>query len=318
MSTAWQENRIWSTKHPVSAEDSTAMAAVRVAAGPNKGRLAGTAARVPFDAIMEEVAAPTGVTYKAGTAGRVSGWWCLPENPRPGEAILLIHGGWFNWGSAQAYRHLAGHIAARAGVAAFVADYRLAPEHPFPAALEDVRAAYSGLVEDGYSKISVIGESAGGNLAIGLLVYLSAKSSSGKVMPVGAVLLSPVTDLSLSGASWETRASADPYFTRPQAVELVHSYLNEHDAGDPLASPLLADLAGLPPIRVHVGEDETLLDDSRRFVERAVAAGVDAELDVWEGMVHGFLGGVGHFAASNEALELIGAFLTRRFAGKAV
>ena len=136
--------------------------------------------------------------------------------------------------------------------------------------------------------------------------------------PVGAVVLSPGTDLSLTGASWETRASADPYFTHPQAVELVRAYLNGHDASDPFASPLLADLAGLPPVRVHVGADEVLFDDSRRFVERAVAAGVDIELDVWEGMVHGFPGEVGRFAASAEVLEISGAFLTKCFAVSAV
>jgi epsilon-lactone hydrolase len=318
MNTTIQENRTWSNLHAISAEDKAAMAAMRAVVEPNRGRLQGTAARASFDAIMEGVAAPAGVNYEAGNVGGVPGWWCWPENPRSGEAILHIHGGWFNWGSAQAFRHLVGHIAARSGVAAFVPDYRLAPEHPFPAAPEDVRATYSGLVELGYSKIAVVGDSAGGNLTLGLLAYLSANHSSGKVAPVGGIALSPVTDLSLTGASWETRASADPYFTHPQAVELVRSYLNGHDAGDPFASPLRCDLAGLPPVRVLVGEDEVLLDDSRRFVERAVAEGVDAELDVWEGMVHGFLGGIGRFAASTEALEIIGAFLTTCFAGSTI
>ena len=318
MNSTLQENRTWSTTHRISAEDETAMAVLRAIAEPNKGRIEGTAARVPFDAIMERVAAPAGVTYEAGTVGGVSGWWCRPEDPKPGEAILHIHGGWFNWGSAQAFRHLVGHIAARTGVATFVPDYRLAPEQPFPAASEDVRATYFGLIERGYSKIAVTGDSAGGNLALGLLVYLSANSPSSTVAPVGAVVLSPVTDLSLTGASWETRGSADPYFTHPQAVELVRSYLNGHDAGDPFASPLLADLRGLPSLRVHVGEDEVLLDDSIRFVERAVAAGVDARLDVWEGMVHGFLGGVGRFAASADALEISASFLRQCFAVAAV
>ena len=254
MNTTIQENRTWSNIHPISAEDKAAMSAMRVIVEPNKGRLQGTAARVPFDAIMERVAAPAGVTYEADTVGGVSGWWCRPEGPKSGEAILHIHGGWFNWGSAQAFRHLVGHIAARTGVAAFVPDYRLAPEHPFPAASEDVRATYFGLVERGYSKIAVMGDSAGGNLALGLLVYLSANSPSGTVAPVGAVVLSPVTDLSLTGASWETRASADPYFTRPQAVELVRSYLNGHDPATHWPLRSCADLAGLPPIRVHVGD----------------------------------------------------------------
>jgi acetyl esterase/lipase len=123
-----------------------------------------------------------------------------------------------------------------------------------------------------------------------------------------------VTDLSLSGKSWSTRAVADPYFTKPQATGLVRSYLHGHDPSDPLASPLNADLKGLAPIRVHVGDDEVLLDDSIRLVEHAVAAGVDARLDVWEGMAHGFLGGVGSLAASNAALQLIGEFLNDRFA----
>ena len=113
-----------------------------------------------------------------------------------------------------------------------------------------------------------------------------------------AFALSPITDLALAGASWETRAAADPYFLRAQAAELVGSYLAGHDPNDPLASPLYGDLTGLPPIRIHVGDDEVLLDDSLRYVERAVAAGVDARVDVWEGMAHGFLSGIGTLAAS--------------------
>jgi acetyl esterase/lipase len=227
---------------------------------------------------------------------------------------MHIHGGWFNWGSAQAFRHLAGHIASRAGVAAFVPDYRLAPEHPFPAAAEDVRACYFGLVEQGFSKIAITGDSAGGTLAIGLLVSLAANRAFAAEALVAGVALSPVTDLTLSGESWSTRALADPYFTRPQAAELVRSYLDGDDPADPKASPLYADLKNLAPIRVHAGNDEVLLDDSIRFVERAVAAGVDARLDVWEGMVHGYLGGLGRLAASTETLQLISEFLNDRFA----
>lgn len=318
MKTTNQENGPWSTRHPISTEDNAGMAAMRAVVELNKGRLQGTAARAPFDTIMEQVAAPAKVTYEADTVGGISGWWCRSKSFQPDEAILFIHGGWFNWGSAQAFRHLVGHIAARVGVDAFVPDYRLAPEHPFPAAVEDVRASYLGLVKRGYSKIAVMGDSAGGNLVLGLLVFLAVNRPVSVAAPVGAVALSPVTDLLLSGASWETRALADPYFTRPQAVKLVRSYLNGHDAGDGFASPLYADLSGLPPIRVIAGEDEVLLDDSVRLVEQAAATGVDARLDIWEGLAHGFLGGIGQFAASAEALDLIGAFLTGRFARRAV
>jgi acetyl esterase/lipase len=292
-----RENRPWSTFHTISAEDKAAMAAMRTIVEPNKGRLQGTAARVPFDAIMERVVAPVGVAYEADTVGGVSGWWCRPESARTGEAILHLHGGWFNWGSAKAFRNIVGHIAARTGVGAFVPDYRLAPEHPFPAAIEDVRACYLGLIGRGLAKIAITGDSAGGNLALGLLSFATALKASGGVLPVAAAVLSPVTD---------------PYFIRSQAAELVHSYLAGHDPMDPLASPLYGELIGLPPIRVLVGDDEVLLDDSLGYVERAVAAGVDARVDVWEGMAHGFLSGIGKLAASTEALDVIGAFLADR------
>ena len=302
----------WATIHPATTEDKAAMTALRAMAEPNKGRLQGTAARGAFDEIMSHVIAPAGVTFTPDTVGGVSGWWVRPENARAGEAILHLHGGWFNWGSAQAFRNLVGHIAARAGAEAFVPDYRLAPEHPFPAAIEDVRAVYVGLVERGFSKIAITGDSAGGNLALGLLRFATEEKASGGVPPVGAVALSPVTDLTLAGASWETRAEADPYFLRSQGVELVNAYLNGHDPADPLASPLYGELAGLPPVRVQVGDDEVLLDDSLRYVERAVAAGVDARVDVWEGMPHGFQSGIGTLAASTQALDAIGEFLSDR------
>lgn len=305
----------WSVLHPFSTEDQVVMTAMRTIVTPNKGKLQGPAARVPYDAIMGRVAAPAGVVYEAERVGGVSGWWCLPEDARPNQAVMHIHGGWFTFGSAQAFRHFAGHIAAHAGVATFVPDYRLAPEDPFPAAAEDVRACFLGLTERGFSKIAITGDSAGGNLALELLVHLASNNDAYSKALVGGVALSPVTDLSLSGKSWSTRADADPLFTQPQAAGLVHSYLAEHDALDPLASPLYVDLKGLVPIRVHVGDDEVLLDDSVRFIARAVTAGVDARLDVWEGMIHGFLGSVGSLAASEEALQLVGEFLTDRFAG---
>ncbi len=298
--------------HPVTPKDQAAMIAMRAIVEPNKGRLRGTAARRPFDAIMSGIIAPAGVTFTPGSAGGVSGWWCRPDSARTGEAILHLHGGWFNWGSAQAFRNLVGHIAARTTLEAFVPDYRLAPEHPFPAATEEVHACYLGLIERGFSKVAITGDSAGGNLALELLSFATAQKASGNALPVAAIALSPVTDLALTGASWETRATADPYFVRSQAAELVRSYLAGHDPADPLASPLYGDLAGLPPIRVHVGDDEVLLDDSLRYVERAVAAGVDARVDVWEGMAHGFLSGIGTMDASARALDAIGEFLTER------
>lgn len=303
--------------HAVSAADKTAMAGLRAIVEPLKGSLRGTAGRAPFDAIMEHVSAPEGVTFEAGAVGGIPGWWSKPKDAQPDAAIVHIHGGWFYWGSAKAYRHLVGHIAAHAGVAAFAPDYRLAPEYPFPAAPADVRSCYAGLVELGYKKIAVTGDSAGGTLALELLLSLKASPVNKQVAPVAGVALSPVTDLSLSGASWTTRAAADPYFTYSQVAELVRSYLNGTDPSDPAASPLRADLTGLPPIRVHVGDDEVLLDDSVRFIDRALGAGVDTQLDVWEGMVHGFQGSVGLLNASTQSLQQIGEFLAKRFSESA-
>lgn len=288
------------------------MEALRGLAVPNKGRMQGVGARGTFDTIMSKVSAPEGVTYRSDTVGGVPGWWCMPSDAAAGQALLHCHGGWFNWGTAEAFRHLVGHIAVRAKTEAFIPDYRLAPEHPFPAGLDDVEAAYDGLVAAGAQRIVILGDSAGGNLALSLLSILAGRSDTLK--PVGAVVLSPVTDLTLSGASWESRATADPYFTRVQVVELVRSYLAGHDPTDPLASPLYGSLVGLPPMRLHVGDDEMLLDDATRYTEQAVAAEVDATLDIWNGMPHGFLSGVGHLSAADKALDAIGAFLTARLA----
>jgi acetyl esterase/lipase len=279
-----------------------------------KGKIEGTAGRGPFNGIMERVAASEGVTSEAATVGSISGWWAKPGQARKEAAIIHAHGGWFNLGTAQAYRSFVGHIASKAGVDAFIPDYRLAPEHPFPAAIQDLEACYRGVVDKGITKIALMGDSAGGNLALVLLSIASARASNGGVAPVGAVVFSPTTDLALTGESFDTRAEADPYFTKSQAAGLVHSYLGGTDPKNPLASPLYADLSGQPPIRVHVGDDEVLLDDSRRYVERAVAAGVDAKLDLWMGMPHGFVTNVGGFNAARQALKASGAFLTERLA----
>ncbi len=286
------------------------MVGLRAMVEPNKGKMQGIAGRGPYDAIMMRVAQPDGVSFRQETIGGVPGWWCEPTGAPPGLTILHLHGGWFNWGSAGAFRHLVGHIAHSVGASAFVPDYRLAPEHPFPAAGQDAEACYAALAADGTRRIVLTGDSAGGNLA---LVLLSNTAMSANP-PMGAAVLSPVTDLAMTAPSWETRAVADPYFTQSQARTLIASYLGHGVASHPSASPLYGPLTGLPPIRVHVGDDEVLLDDARHYVERAVAAGVDAMLDVWEGMPHGFVGGIGRLAAASRVLAEIGTFLSARLA----
>jgi epsilon-lactone hydrolase len=304
----------WSAIHAIAPQDRSVIDKMRAMIEPNKGKLRGIAARAQFDAMMGQVVvAPDGVTFRHDKVGGVAGWWCEPAEARPGATILHAHGGWFAWGSGEVFRHFVGHIARSSRAKAFVPDYRLAPEHPFPAALEDLYACYLGLVNSGATSIALTGDSAGGNLALVLLARITAQSSANRGA-VAAVALSPLTDLAMKGESWESRANADPYFVRDQAEELVRSYLGEHNPTDPTASPLYGDLAGLPPIRLHVGDDEVLLDDSRRYVERAVAAGVDARIDVWEGMPHGFVGAVGRLDAAAQALAAIGDFLSQQIA----
>ena len=286
---------------------------MRAALRAVKGMRAETSnARAQFDTLMERVPPPGDVTFETGSLDDIAGLWVHPASRRPGEAIFHLHGGWFNFGSAKAYRHLVGHIAARAGASAFVPDYRLAPEHPFPAAVDDALACYRAIEASGISRIAITGDSAGGNLALVLASRVTAGAVSAKTTLVGVAAVSPVTDLTLSGRTYETRADADPLFTRPQVAELVRSYIGRADANDPLASPLLGHFSGLPPIRIHVGNDEVLLDDSRRYVERAAAAGVDAQLEVWTGMFHGFVASIGMVKAATLALDAIATFLAAR------
>lgn len=298
--------------HPLDQEDAATVSAMRAIARSGKGQLRSIAARAAYDALIERTPPPSNVAFESGTVGNVPGFWADPVGAREDGVILHLHGGWFNFGSAKAYRHFVGHIAARAGARAFIPDYRLAPEHPFPAAVDDAMACYRGLEKSGVRRICATGESAGGNLALVLGSLVSSDKATARKTLAGVVALSPVTDLTLSGDSYRTRAEVEPYFTREQVALLVRSYLGEADPKHPMASPLYASLSGLPPVRIHVGDDEVLLDDSRRYVERAVAASVDARLDIWLGMDHGFTGNIGNLKAAALAFDAAGSFLAER------
>jgi acetyl esterase/lipase len=304
-------------QHPLSEHDAGAVAALRSAVAPAKGVFDGVTGRERFDAIMRSVPAPMDVTFEAATIDGVPGWWARTRSSPSDAAIIYLHGGWFTWGSAEAFRNVGGHIALSAGVDTFVADYRLAPEEPFPAAVRDVEACYCGMIEDGIEKIAIVGDSAGGNLALVLLSNATTQARGNGIRPVGAVVFSPITDLALTGESYAAQADADLYFTKAEAAALALNYLGETNPTNNVASPLYGDLTGLPPVRVHVGGAEVLLDDSRRYVEKARAAGVDAQLDMWEGMPHGFPLNIGMFDAGAEALKASGAFLAERLRAKA-
>jgi acetyl esterase/lipase len=208
----------------------------------------------------------------------------LRVSSAPRAAIVHLHGGAFVFGSAETYRNRALRLSYRCDAEVFVPDYRLAPEHPFPAALEDavvalqyVRALRPGL------PLFVSGDSAGGGLALSAMVRLR---ELGAVLPDGAILLSPWTDLSVSGASVDTKRGTDRWFTRDHLETWASYYAGSTDARQPLLSPVFAELSGLPPLLVLVGQDELLFDDAARVVTRARDAGGEAELWVGRGMQH--------------------------------
>ncbi len=300
-------------RHPLNDRDDGIIAALRARVAPLKGHLDGPHARGVFDDVMEHTPDAAGVRYEEGAVGGVRGIWCHPQSPRPGVALQHLHGGGYVLGSAHAYRHFVGQIAARANASAFVAEYRLAPEHAFPAAVDDARAVYRGIAEQGTQRIVLTGDSAGGGLALVLLAAAHAEAAAGRgLAPSGAAVMSPWTDLTLAGASFQSRADEDPLNTKGMLAAMAATYLRTQDASEPLASPLKGTLTGLPPIQLHVGTREVLLDDTLRYVARAREAGVDATAHVWEGMTHVFQSSVGSLDAADKSLTIMAAFLTDR------
>jgi epsilon-lactone hydrolase len=281
--------------HSLDPKDRESVAKMRKFAAQRKGGFD----RAAYDQLVEQTPNAPDVSYEEGKVGGVAGWWCLPKGLDKSVVILYLHGGAYILGSAKAYRNFAGQIAARAGAAAFVPNYRLAPEHTFPAAIDDSIAACQGLFQD-FASIAVFGDSAGGGLALALAESKLAKRLA------AVVLLSPMTDLALSGETVTSNAAADFILNKVALAAAVGQYLGSIDVRNPRASPLYGDLTGLPPISIHVGEDEILLDDSRRFAE---LAGGDITLNVWEGMPHVFPQNVGMLVAAEEALDDAGAFI---------
>lgn len=255
--------------------------------------------RASYDRLMEQTPNAADVAYEEGKVGGVAGWWCLPKGRDKSAAILYLHGGAYVLGSAKTYRNFAGQVASHAGMAAFAVDYGLAPEHIFPAAIDDSIAAFQGLSQD-FASVAVVGDSAGGGLALAL-----AESNLAK-RPAAVVLLSPMTDLALTGETITSNSGADFILNRFALAGAASQYLGPNDVRNPQGSPLYGDLTGLPPINIHVGDDEILLDDSRRLAERA---GGDITLHIWEGMPHVFPQSVGVLVAAEEALVDMGAYI---------
>ena len=218
-------------------------------------------------------------------AGGVPSEWVEVPGGSAVPTILYLHGGGYTVGSVRTHRALVARLAAATGGRGLTVDYRLGPEHPFPAAVDDAAAAYRWLVRSGVDprRIVVAGDSAGGGLTVALLVALR---DAGDPRPAAGVCISPWTDLACTGESMTTRAAADPMVQRDGLLPMAAAYLAGHDPRTPLASPLYADLRDLPPLLVHVGTAETLLDDATRLAARARAAGVLVDLEAWDDMIH--------------------------------
>ena len=241
-------------------------------------------------------------------ANKVPAEWIITPKTSADRVILYLHGGSYNSGSITSHRSLAANIANAAKARALIIDYRLAPEYPFPAAVEDARAAYRWLLENQFSPdhIIVAGDSCGGGLALSLLISLRDEQQP---LPAAAVCLSPWTNLTCTGESWETNLKKDLMLDSGALIKSARLYLGGSDPRMPLASPLYADLKGLPPLLIQVGSEELFLSDATRFAEQAQAAGVKVTLQVWKGMQHEW-----HFAANilpegRQAIEQIGQYI---------
>jgi epsilon-lactone hydrolase len=233
----------------------------------------------------------------------------LEPSDATGATLLYLHGGGYVIGSARTGAGLAAGLARRAGAVAYSLDYRLAPEHPFPAALVDGLAAYRALLDDGRdaAQLVVAGDSAGGGLALAVLV---AAREEGLPQPAAVVVMSPWVDLTLAGASLHGKEADDPIFDAVDVAELASLYLGGHDAADLRVSPLLADLTGLPPLLVQVGTNEVLVDDATRLAARAATAHLDVTLEVVGRAPHVFQHFVGQLDEADRALDRAGRFLT--------
>jgi epsilon-lactone hydrolase len=269
--------------------------------------------RGAMEKVSERVARD--VKCEAVSAGGVPAEWIVPPEAADDRVILYLHGGGYVMGSINTHRAMIARIARASHAKALALDYRMAPEYPFPAAVDDACAAYRWLIAEEYKpgRIVIAGDSAGGGLTLATLLALR---DSGAPLPAAAVPISPWTDLEGTGASVETRAAADPMVDKEGLVRMGKMYIGDRDPKNPLASPLYADYKGLPPMLIQVGDAEILLDDATRVAERARADGVRVELEAWPEMFH-----VWHVFAKilpegQQAIDRIGEYVLRHASPK--
>jgi len=228
---------------------------------------------------------PTDVTYEEVTAAGLAAIWANPLGCDTERVLVYFHGGGFVSGSKDSYRKLAAHLAKAAGVRTLIPDYRLAPGNPFPAQLDDARSLYDWLLAQGYqpSKIALAGDSAGGNIATGAALALNR---DGAALPRAVVAFSPWYDMEANGPTFESNAAVDMAISRQLVHNFAPMFLGGQSPADPLANPLYSDPAGLPPLLLTCGGDETLRDSMERFAALAEQSGVEVALHVADGMPH--------------------------------
>lgn len=244
-------------------------------------------------------------------AGGIAAEWVIPPGPTAQRTILYFHGGGYLVGAPKDYREMVSHIARAAQARALTIDYRLAPENPHPAAVEDAVAAYRWLLSTGVdpSRTVLAGDSAGGGLTVATLVSLRGR---GDRLPAAGVCICPWVDLEITGKSMDTNADADPLVKREVVTNMAAAYLQGQDPRTPLASPLHAELRGLPPLLIQVGKSETLLDDASRLAERARMAGVDVTYEPWPDMIHVWQWFGSFLPEARQAIDRIGEFIRQR------
>jgi epsilon-lactone hydrolase len=274
----------------------------------SRGGLTPEAAREHDQRWGDVASEPRGVDYVEAEAAGVPAMWLLPAGSAESKVLLCLHGGGFISGSMYTHRRLFGHIARQTGVRALALDYRQLPGHAHPAAADDAAAAYRWLLDEGFDRVALVGDSAGGGLALGLAVTTQLPA------PAAVVGLSPWTDMTLSGPSMKTNRRTDALFGGEQPMDLdgmVDFVLGGpgRDRRDPRVSPLHGDLKSLPPTYLQVSETEMLLDDARRLADAAPDA---VELDVFAGQQHTFQMAAGRSPAADDAIARIAAWLRDR------
>ncbi|MDR3508130.1 MAG: alpha/beta hydrolase [Caulobacteraceae bacterium] len=273
--------------------------------------------RAGNDAWGLSVPLPNGCGFEELTVDGVAVERLTPQGADPTKVILYLHGGGYVAGSSRSHRHYVARLAQAAGTIALNVDYRLAPEHPYPAAVEDATAAYRWLLAQGFSadRIVVAGDSAGGGLTLATALALKAQ---GAPLPAALYPISPWTDLAQSGAAYQAKIHCDPMITIDELNGMSNLYRAGAAVTDPLVSPVHGDLAGLPPILIHVGSEEALLTDSTALAERAALAGVSVRLEVWPEMIHVWPIFHQQLAAGRRAIDEAGAWIARQVAATTV